>query len=52
MSNRSLVALVASAAVGYHIIDGLLRVVEQLAFCGVWVGLGALAVLSELIVAA
>jgi undecaprenyl-diphosphatase len=42
------VALVVSAAVGYVTIDALLRMVRRVAFWGVAVGLGALAVVGGL----
>lgn len=46
------VALSVSAAVGYATIDGLLRVVERVAFWAVCVGLGILAVVGGLLVLA
>jgi undecaprenyl-diphosphatase len=42
----ALLALLTSAVVGYATIDGLLRVVRRVAFWGVCVGLGSLAVLG------
>lgn len=42
----AVLALVTSAVVGYATIDGLLRVVRRVAFWGVCVGLGSLAVLG------
>ncbi|WP_254546088.1 undecaprenyl-diphosphate phosphatase [Halomarina pelagica] len=42
----ALVALAVSALVGYLTIDALMRVVERVAFWGVCVGLGALAVVG------
>ncbi len=49
--SSALVAVLASAVVGYLAIDGLLRVVERVAFWGVCVGLGTTAMLGGLVVA-
>ena len=48
----ALLALGAAAVVGYLTIDALMRVVERVAFWGVCVGLGALAVLGGVALAA
>lgn len=44
------IALATSAVVGYLTIDALMRVVERVAFWGVCVGLGSLAVLGGVLV--
>ncbi|WP_435155119.1 undecaprenyl-diphosphate phosphatase [Haladaptatus sp. DFWS20] len=49
--SSTLVAVLASAVIGYLSIDGLLRVVERVTFWGVCIGLGTVAVLGGLIVA-
>lgn len=49
--SSALVAVLVGAVVGYLSIDGLLRVVKRVAFWGVCVGLGTVAILGRLIVA-
>ncbi|MDY7082244.1 MAG: UDP-diphosphatase, partial [Halobacteria archaeon] len=44
------IALLVSAVVGYLTIDALMRVVERIAFWGICVGLGALAVVGGLLI--
>jgi undecaprenyl-diphosphatase len=44
------VALTVSALVGYLTIDALLRVVERVAFWGICVGLGGLAVAGGVVI--
>lgn len=46
----AVVALVTSAVVGYLTIDALMRLVERVAFWGVCVGLGTLAILGGVLV--
>jgi len=51
-ASAAAVAIVVSAVVGYLTIDALLRVVERVAFWGVCVGLGLLAVVGGAVIVA